>query len=346
MRDKHINIQRVIAILFGCLVCVSFILSAASKTPPPITPPTQAFLDQTSQNSAIHFDEERAFKELTELVKRGQRYYGAPMRDEAVNWLVDQFKKMDAKVSLQSLQKIEPKSQVSFKLTNIIGRLHPERSSRVILGSHWDTRLWAEEDQAVGQRQRPITGANDGSSGVAVLLEVARQLEQLNLTHIGVDIVFFDGEEFGRPGSNDYCAGSRYFAKELKQYFKTELPIGVIVIDMVGDKNLSFPPEKSSVHHARSLTRLVWSEGVRLKLPAFINGLGGGPVKPKSLWIVDDHSPFQKLGIPSTLIIDLDYAHWHTHQDTMDKISAQSLKQTGLALLATLKKMDEAESTK
>lgn len=345
MRDKHINIQRVIAILFGCLVCVSFILSAASKTPPPI-PPTQAFLHQTSQNSALRFDEERAFKELTELVRRGQRYYGAPMRDEAVNWLADQLKKMDVKVSLQSLQKIEPKSQVSFKLTNIIGRLHPERSSRVILGSHWDTRLWAEEDQAVGQRQRPITGANDGSSGVAVLLEVARQLEQLNLTHIGVDIVFFDGEEFGRPGSNDYCAGSRYFAKELKQYFKTELPIGVIVIDMVGDKNLSFPPEKSSVHHAKSLTRLVWSEGIRLKLPAFITGLGGGPVKPKSLWIVDDHSPFQKLGIPSTLIIDLDYAHWHTHQDTMDKISAQSLKQTGLALLATLKKMDEAKSTK
>ena len=115
---------------------------------------------------------------------------------------------------------------------------------------------------------------------------------------------------------------------------------------MVGDLDLAFPPEKSSAYHARALTKLIWSEGLRLKLPAFINGLGGSSVKPKSLWIVDDHSPFQALGIPAALIIDLDYPHWHTHQDTLDKISAYSLKQTGLVLLSTLKKLDQTKQDK
>ena len=91
---------------------------------------------------------------------------------------------------------------------------------------------------------------------------------------------------------------------------------------------------------------MIWSEGLRLKLPAFINGLGGGATKPKSLWIVDDHSPFQALGIPAALIIDLDYPYWHTHLDTLDKISPQSLKQTGLVLLSTLKKIDQAQTKK
>jgi Zn-dependent M28 family amino/carboxypeptidase len=164
------------------------------------------------------------------------------------------------------------------------------------------------------------------------------------LANIGVDIVFFDGEEFGRPGSQDYCAGSKYFAAHLSSSYPESPPVAVIILDMVGDADLSFPPERSSAVKARALTSLIWSEGVRLGLPAFINGLGrelGPKPPPISRWIVDDHSPFQALNIPATLIIDLDYPYWHTHQDTLDKVSASSLKQTGDVLVASLRKLDQ-----
>jgi Zn-dependent M28 family amino/carboxypeptidase len=245
-------------------------------------------------------------------------------------------------VTLQAFTQREPKSQVDYQLTNIIARFNPDRSVRVILGSHWDTRLWAEEDADAIKRELPITGANDGSSGVAVLLEIARQLQALQLKGLGVDVVLFDGEEFGRPGSQDYCAGSRYFAQHLTQYYPQVNPAGVIVIDMVGDRDLTFPPEQSSIAKARDLTTLIWREGVRLRAPAFIAGLRGTRgVQPRSRWIIDDHTPFQKLNIPAVLVIDLDYAQWHTHQDTMDRVSAASLKQTGDVLIASLLRLDQ-----
>lgn len=339
---KHIlhGILRFLCIYIMWGLCASY---AQDQSPRKISE-SEEQAKVRSSDQQLYFDEMKAFHLLTEMVKRGQRYYGAPMRAEAIAWLSSQLAKVGAQVSSQSFEQVEPKSKVTYTLTNIIGRLYPKRRIRVLLGSHWDTRLWAEEDQDIVRQHSPITGANDGSSGLAVLVEVARQIKQLNLAHIGIDLVFFDGEEFGRPGSNDYCAGSKYFAKNMKEYFVKAPPVAVIVIDMVGDQNLAFPPEKSSAYHARDLTRLIWSEGLRLKLPAFINGLGGGVTKPKSLWIVDDHSPFQALGIPATLIIDLDYPHWHTHQDTLDKVSPNSLKQTGLVLLSTLKKLDLAQT--
>jgi Zn-dependent M28 family amino/carboxypeptidase len=263
---------------------------------------------------------------------------------------MSRLKRAGAKVSHQTFQKVEPVSGARFQLTNIVGRLMPERPQRVLLGSHWDTRLWAEEDSDASRREAPIAGANDGSSGLAVLLEVARQVDQLSLGHLGVDIVFFDGEEFGRPGSNDYCAGSRHFAEHLKAYYPEAPPIAVIVIDMVGDQDLAFPPEQSSVVNARALTTLIWREGVRLRAPAFLRGLGlENPSQPKPApqgkWIIDDHTPFQKLKIPATLIIDLEYPQWHTHQDTLDRVSPQSLLQTGEVLIASLKRLDQLSAS-
>ena len=291
---------------------------------------------------APQFNQDRAWRDLQEIVKRGQRYYGAPQREEAIQALVNHLEAAGGAVSLQRFTQREPQSKVDYQLTNVIARFNPEISARVILGSHWDTRLWAEEDADIMKRQMPITGANDGSSGVAVLFEIARQIQALKLQGLGVDIVLFDGEEFGRPGSQDYCAGSRYFARNLQHYYPKEQPRGVVVIDMVGDRELTFPPEQSSVAKARALTTLIWREGVRLSAPAFIAGLRrpqrGGP---RSRWIVDDHTPFQELGIPAVLIIDLDYAQWHTHQDTLDRVSAASLKQTGDVLLASLTRLDE-----
>ena len=294
-------------------------------------------------SARLRFDQDRAFKDLAQLVERGQRYYAAPMRAEAISWMAERLRSAGGVVSEQKFTAVEPKSQVKYSLTNVIARFHPEREQRVMIGSHFDTRLWAEEDHDHNRRGAPITGANDGSSGVAVLFEIGRQLSDLSLRNVGVDLVLFDGED-GRPGSSDYCVGSKYFAAQLSDYYPKRAPRAVFVIDMVGDKQLSFPPELSSIKKSRALTQLLWREGVRLKLPAFISGLGGRDgqsMRPRSRWIIDDHSPFHELNIPATLLIDLDYPHWHTHQDTLDKVSPHSLMQAGLALLASLIKLDE-----
>ena len=311
---------------------------------PQAPPPSKSRLiapDVSTVTPDESFNASRAYQTLREIVTFGQRYYDAPRRPEAIKNLATRLRAVGAQVSTQDLIQRESRSQRDYKLTNIVGRLYPERPLRILLGSHWDTRLWAEEDGDPTRRQTPISGANDGTSGVAVLIELARLIPYLGLKHVGVDIVLFDGEEFGRPGSNDYCAGSRYFARHLKTYYPQKDPIAVIVIDMVGDRDLAFPPEQSSIQRARALTKLVWREGIRLKLPAFLRGLGyAGHPAPPSRYIIDDHTPFQALKIPSILLIDLDYPHWHTHQDTFDQVSSESLNQTGRVLRSSIQELD------
>ncbi len=340
--------ESLIVVLAITLCQLSEIHRSESK-PTPVVDSTPIISPRPTASPLI-FDAQRAFTELTELVDRGQRYYGAPQREEIIHWMSQRLSAAKLEVKEQRFTVTEPQSKVKYLLTNIVARFHPDRTQRIIIGSHWDTRLWAEEDHDLKKRNLPITGANDGSSGVAVLFEIGRQLSHLGLNHIGVDLILFDGEEFGRPRSDNYCVGSKFLANHLQDLYPHALPVGVIVIDMVGDRDLSFPPELSSAKHARALTQLVWREGVKLKLPAFISGLGGEnhqgakSRRPRSQWIIDDHSPFQELKIPATLLIDLDYPHWHTHQDTIDKVSPESLRQAGLALLASLKRLDHIAS--
>lgn len=341
LKPSHFSFTFIHCLLvISSLLALSFSLSFAEPTQPSPIQEKRAIEQREEQ---VSFDENRAFEFLKSLVDRGQRYYGAPKRAEIIEWLAQQLKTHGAQIELQSFEQLEVKSGTTYPLTNIIARFNPERSQRVILGSHWDTRLWAEEDHNQDQQHLPITGANDGSSGVAVLLEIATQYKQSNLQNIGLDLVLFDGEEFGRPGSNDYCVGSKYFTRQLKSYYPTQKPIAVIVIDMVGDRDLAFPPEQSSVKYARSLTTLIWREAIKLNLEAFKRGLERGSPHARSQWIIDDHSPFQELGIPSVLIIDLNYPHWHTHQDQLDKVSAKSLAQAGRALQASLKALDNKQ---
>jgi glutaminyl-peptide cyclotransferase len=281
---------------------------------------------------AVGFDANRSFDLLKKYVQFGNRYYQAPKRAQAIQMLVDDLKTRGMQVETQNFEQLESQSKISYPLTNIIGRLNPQSPYRVILGTHWDTRLWAEEDQKSEDREKPIQGANDGTSGIAVLLEMLQWFKSIPLSEIGIDIVFFDGEEFGRPGSNDYCAGSRYFAKHINQYYQ-HYPIAVIILDMVGDKQLEIPFEQSSLSKARPLTELLWQEAQKLGKTSFSRKIGP--------WITDDHTPFQDLGIQSILLIDYDYVHWHTHQDDLSKCSPQSLKDTGEVVMQTIIKLDQ-----
>ena len=285
------------------------------------------------QFGTLPFDGQRAFQFLQKYTQLGHRYYGAPQRDIIIQKMTEELRNAGCQVQQQSLAAVEPVSQKKYTLHNIIGRLHPERQKRIILGTHWDTRLWAEEDQDPQRRNQPITGANDGTSGLAVIFELALQLQQDPLQNLGIDFVLFDGEEFGRPQSNNYCQGSRYFVKHLQKFYPHKNPQAVFIIDMVGRMNTHFAPERSSFTYARSLTQLMWREADRMQLPAF-------KAKTMGPWITDDHSPFQKQKIPALLLIDYNDKHWHTHQDTLPYCSADSLTQVGRALWASFKKLD------
>lgn len=265
-----------------------------------------------------HIDDTRPMADLERYVDFGHRHYGAPQRARAIEMMIRDFEPHVQTVERQDFEVREPQTGESFGLTNLIART-PPRPRRLLLGTHWDTRLWAEEESDPGRQNLPIPGANDGTSGVVVLLELARALDAAGgLERLGLDIVLFDGEEFGRPGSDDYVQGAKYFTQHLDRFYPGDPPVAVVVVDMVCDRELAFRRETHAERHARWLNDLVWSLGGS-RFPEVFLDEPGPPV-------VDDHLPFLELGIPSTLLIDLEYPQWHTLDDTPEQCSAESLE--------------------
>jgi glutaminyl-peptide cyclotransferase len=282
-------------------------------------------LDARPELVVAPFSGEQAFSTLRSVLEL-PRHYGAPERAKTIASLEKRLAASTDSVVKQSFEVTESASGVRYSLTNLIGRQHPEAKRRVLVGSHWDSRLWAEQDPDPSRREKPIAGANDGGSGVAVLLELAPLTRDFR--SIGIDYVLFDGEEFGRPRSSEYCQGSRYLASHLAEVYPNGPPSAVLVLDMVGDADQEFFYEISSFRSAPSLVREVWGAAKSLGFKQFREA-------PR-FQITDDHSPFLELGIPAMLLIDYDYPHWHTHADTIDKVSADSLGRVGAVLLDVL----------
>jgi Zn-dependent M28 family amino/carboxypeptidase len=185
-----------------------------------------------------------------------------------------------------------------------------------ILGAHYDTRLRADKDPDLELQADPVLGANDGASGVAVLLELARALDKDELDY-EVWLTFFDAEDNGRLDGGDYIAGSRFMAANL-----AVRPEMVIVADMIGDADQQIYKERNS---SPELLDRIWGIAADLGYDDYFI--------PEYKWpILDDHMPFLEMGIPAADLIDFDYPYWHTTQDTADKISADSLERVGRVL--------------
>ena len=174
--------------------------------------------------------------------------------------------------------------------------------------------------QKIGEK--PILGANDGASGVAVLLEIARILKE-HPPPRRVLIVLFDGEDYGRTVDTMFI-GSRYFAQNMGKW----KPDYGILLDMVGDKDLQLPIEQYSWQANREFTEAIWQRAAELGLAPFQPRLGAA--------IMDDHVPLIQVGIPMVNIIDFDYPHWHTLEDTVDKCSAKSLEVVGTLVISVI----------
>jgi Zn-dependent M28 family amino/carboxypeptidase len=213
-----------------------------------------------------------------------------------------------------------------FQLANIIASFNPQASNRILLCAHWDTRPRAEHDENISRRNEPIIGANDGASGVAVLLELASLLKR-HRPAVGIDLVLFDAEDYGREGETEqYLLGSRYFAANKAPEYN---PRFGILLDMVGDKFLDIPKEQHSLKYAPDIVDLVWRKARELGYPQFLDEVGD--------LVTDDHLPLNEAGIKTIDLIDFNYPDqtnrfWHTHNDIPENCSGESLESVGTVL--------------
>ena len=267
------------------------------------------------------FDAARAFAYLEKQCDFGPRNPGSRGHRECMLFLEAELKRSAETVTLQPFLFTDSRSRQTFTLHNIIANFG-QQANRILLCAHWDTRPWADAEPDPAKHDTPILGANDGASGVAVLLEIARILHE-HSPPVGIDIVLFDGEDSGLSGRNDtWCQGSRYFARNKRRDY---LPVYGILLDFVGDRDLRFPIERFSYHYAPDVVDRVWSKAEALGLTAFDRALG--------LEVIDDHLELLNVGIPTINIIDFDYPYYHTLQDTPDKCSPESLGVVGTLLV-------------
>jgi len=267
------------------------------------------------------FDGQSAFGFLTEQCALGPRFPGSPGHAAVRRYLHEKLAGYGATVSEQPFEAALSTGD-TLRLVNMIGAFRTEARTRILLGAHYDTRPRADRDGNPANRSTPILGANDGASGVAVLCEVARLLGA-SKPPIGVDIVFFDGEDYGEEGNvQDYLLGSRHYASSLGG----SRPSAVIVIDMVGEHEARFPREGLSEAASAALNGRVYSIAGKLGIPNFV------PAEGRT--IIDDHLPFIQAALPAIDIIDFDYPFWHTLEDTPDKCSPASLNAVGRVLMS------------
>lgn len=206
----------------------------------------------------------------------------------------------------------------------------------IIIGAHYDSRIYADQDEDSESRREPVPGANDGGSGVGVLLELARVLSEHYTPNAEIRLVFFDAEDNGRIEpfprlfggfANGYLIGSYLYANSLD--LNSEQIQYMLLVDMVGDTEQRFPMEGYSLQYAPDINQGLWDIAAEIGYEAQFVPEARTPV-------IDDHVPFLQRGIPSVDIIDLDYPHWHTTEDTIDKVSAESLERVGRVLISYL----------
>ena len=262
------------------------------------------------------FDEKKAFDMLVKQCEFGPRPMGTPAHEKTAQFLLDELKKYADTTATQV------STYRGMPVTNVIGVFNPDASRKALLCAHWDTRPRADQEIAIGRRSRPILGANDGASGVAVLLELARVFKEQK-PEIGIVMVFLDGEDYGDFERDEgVFLGSRHFAKNVGDY---RADFGIL-LDMIGDKDLNIHREQNSEQFAKPVNDKVFRIAKEL-------GYGKQFRDDIKYTISDDHMPInQTARIPTIDLIDFDYAPWHTLDDTVDKCSADSLKAVGETL--------------
>jgi glutaminyl-peptide cyclotransferase len=238
----------------------------------------------------------------------GPRTVGSKAHDQALAWMQSELEKAGWDIEIQNAERM------GHPIQNLVAR-RGNIPVQIILGAHYDSRLVADQDGGPGS-SAPVPGANDGASGVAILLELARTLPH---DTVPVELLFIDAEDNGNLPGWDWLLGSRAFVDAL-----TVRPRAVIIVDMIGDADLNIYKERNS---DPALVEAIWAQAAALGYEKYF-------IPSYKYSMIDDHTPFLEAGIPAVDIIDFDYPYWHTSADTADKVSAQSLEIVGKTVWA------------
>ncbi len=283
------------------------------------------------------FNAQSAYDFVKKQVDFGPRVVNTEAHKKCSDFLVKALSEYADTVIVQSA-KVRAYNQSILNIKNIVASFNPEKKKRVLLAAHWDSRPFADYDKDEKNHYKPIDGANDGASGVGILLEIA-QLLKSNPINIGIDIILFDGEDYGAPHfvqttqEDDWGLGSQYWSKNPHVYGYTA-NYGIL-LDMVGASNARFPKEAFSLYYAPDVVDKVW------RMAAHLN-YGGYFLNEEGTTIMDDHYYVNKLtNIPMIDIIHLEntsqnnifFEHWHTTGDNIDVIDKETLRIVGDVLL-------------
>jgi hypothetical protein len=320
-----------IAIASGCYV----LSKPPTGDPDPETPEEKEtdFATNRGHGKEAAFNAKRAMGYLEAICKIGPRISGTEGMQKQQELIEKHFKDLGAKVRYQKFNASQTSRRRPVEMANMIVSWNPDRERRVIFCSHYDTRPIADQEDDRRNWMRPFVSANDGGSGVALLMELGHHMKDLP-TKVGVDFVFFDGEEYIFDHDNDhYFFGSDHFADQYKKERGKTKYLAAILLDMVAGKDIHFPVEMNSLVAAGPLVESVWGVAKELKVKAFVEEAG-----PEAQ---DDHLALNRAGIPAVDIIDLtdlkdkrtfNYPHWHKLSDTPENCSGESMAQVARVL--------------
>ena len=275
------------------------------------------------------FDGDAALDYVRQQLAFGPRVPGSEGHRRAGDWIVQMMRERADTVSEQRWTHVTAKGD-SLPLRNVFARFRPEVAERVLYVTHWDTRPKADGANVPrDKRDSPIPGANDGGSGTALLVALGDVLKRVPPS-VGVDFLFVDGEDYGEfgPPEVDVLLGSKYFAQHLPS--PDYRPLFGVLWDMIGDRDLKIEQEAYSLRDAPEVVSRVWAKAASL-------GHGDVFLPVEGLAITDDHVPLLAAGLRVIDVIDLDYPWHHTHEDTIDKLSARSLQVVGEVALALVR---------
>lgn len=275
---------------------------------------------------AQEFSGQTAFGYVERQMAFGHRIPGTPAHRATGDWILAQLRTTADTVIVQEIRHVTQSGQ-TLPLRNFFARFQPGATDRVLFLAHWDTRPHADQSQNLGLQRMPVPGANDGASGVAVLLGVADVLKRRAPT-LGVDLLFVDGEDYGTfADSVDVLIGSRWFAAHQPPGYQ---PLFAVLFDMVGDKDLQIYQEGNSLAGAPEVVQRVWRKAADLRYERIF-------VPTVRHTLTDDHVALQRVGIHAIDVVDFDYPFWHTTEDTIDKVSAASLQIVGNVAVALIR---------
>jgi glutaminyl-peptide cyclotransferase len=291
-----------------------------------------AILAPSAPVAADEFSGERAFAHLEALCGLGPRPSGSDAMAAQRRLLTDHFRGLGGVVTPQPFQIRDRHTGETVRMENLIVTWHPDRMERVLLAAHYDTRPWPDRDPK--EPRGRFVGANDGASGTALLMEMARSMGTFP-GPLGVDFVLFDAEEYVIAPRDPYCLGSNWFARRHVQQPPRHTYRCGVVLDMVGDRNLQIFQERQSVGwpDTRWVVDSIWETAARLEVRQFV---------PRPMHTVeDDHVPLRMIArIPTCDVIDFDYPQWHTTQDLPENCSAESLEAVGRVMLEWLRSLE------